>query len=311
VAGGVPGVSAPVDFTLVVVAYHRPASLRRLLAGVHAGGRAGDGTAPRVVVVNVDADADVAAVGDEFAATVVSTSNRGYAAAVNRGRLEVRDAITVFAGDDLQVDRTSVHRLVAAVATGEADAAAPRIVDGDGRDEGSVRALPTPGRLLVEWAMTSDRPRPADHGVQKWRRPTVTQRVEAFDAALVAVRTSVLVEHPLPEEYFLYWEELDWCWQLRAAGCRAVVVPEAVVHHAGGRTDVRADKQRLLARNAVRCVYRTQGRWAAVRAWPVVVLWQTRLLVVDVARRLLGRGDRVDARLAGVRAAFGAWREFA
>jgi hypothetical protein len=83
------------------------------------------------------------------------------------------------------------------------------------------------------------------------------------------------------------------------------------VHHAGGRADVRADKQRLLARNAVRCVYRTQGRWAAMRAWPVVVLWQTRLLVADSIRGLLGRGDRIGARLAGVRAAVGAWREFA
>src|SRR6185369_10195453 len=79
-ARGVSGMSTPVDFTLVVVAYHRPASLRRLLAGVHAGAPAGDGAAPRVVVVNVDADAEVTAVGTEFAATVVDTTNRGYAA---------------------------------------------------------------------------------------------------------------------------------------------------------------------------------------------------------------------------------------
>jgi hypothetical protein len=90
-----------------------------------------------------------------------------------------------------------------------------------------------------------------------------------------------------------------------------VLVPDAVVRHAGGRDDVRADKQRLLARNAVRCVYRTQGRRAAVRAWPIVMLWQLRLLVVDGLRALLGRENRVPARAAGVAAAFGAWREFA
>ena len=71
------------------------------------------------------------------------------------------------------------------------------------------------------------------------------------------------------------------------------------------------DKQRLLARNAVRCVRRTQGRFAAARAWPVVVLWQLRLLVVDTLRMLGGRQNRAGARLAGVGAALGAWREFA
>jgi GT2 family glycosyltransferase len=307
VAGGVPDMSTPLDYTLVVVAFHRPAALRRLLEGV----READGAGPRVVVVNVESDRDVAAVARDFHATEVTIPNLGYAAAVNRGCRAVRDAVTVFTGDDVEIDAASLRRLVATVASGSADVAAPRIVDATGNDEGSVRALPTPGRLFVEWAVTPDRPRRLGRHVEKWRRPEWTEAVEAFDAALVAVRTSVLVTTPLPEEYFLYWEELDWCWQLRAAGRRSVVVPDAVLRHAGGRQDVRADKQRLLARNAVRCVYRTQGRFAAMRAWPVVVLWQLRLLAVDGARFWFGRGDRVAARWAGVGAAFGAWREFA
>jgi hypothetical protein len=48
-----------------------------------------------------------------------------------------------------------------------------------------------------------------------------------------------------------------------------------------------------------------------MRAWPIVVLWQLRLLAVDGARAVLGRGDRSAARWAGVGAAVGAWREFA
>ena len=299
--------TAPTECTLVVVAYHRPVSLRRLLDGLDAGGT----SSPRVVVVNVEGDHDVESVAREFGATEVTVPNLGYAAAVNRGVREVRDEVTVFCGDDVEIDAASLRRLVATVATGAADVAAPRIVDTDGRVEASVRALPTPGRLLVEWAMTPDRPSPGLGHVEKWRRPTTTEQVDAFDAALVATRTSVLRATPLPEDYFLYWEELDWCWQLRAAGLRSVVVPDAVVRHAGGRDDVRADKQRLLARNAVRCVYRTQGRFAAVRAWPVVVLWQLRLLVVDAVRAVTGHGDRAGARLAGVGAALGAWREFA
>ena len=299
---------APEPFTVVAVVYHRSEPLRRLLGGIVADPVE---PRPRLVVVNLEGDLDVRAVADEFGATVVVAPDRGYAAAVNRGALEVTDEITVFACDDLEVDATSLRRLVNTVSSGSADVAVPRIVDLTGHEEASIRALPTPGKILVEWALTSDRARPNARRIQKWRRPRVTERVDAFDAALVAVRTELLQRYPLPEDYFLYWEEIDWCWQLRDAGQRAVLVPDAVVQHSGGRDDVRADKQRLLARNAVRCVFRTQGRTAAVLAWPIVVLWQVRLLVVDGFRALRGGGNRIPARVAGVGAAIAAWREFA
>ncbi len=298
----------PQPFTVVVVVYHRSEPLRRLLGGIVADPVEPQ---PRLVVVNLEDDLDVRSVAEEFGATVVVAPDRGYAAAVNRGALEVTDGITVFACDDLEVDATSLRRLVDTVASGAADVAVPRIVDLAGHEEASIRALPTPRRILLEWALTSDRPRPGSHRVQKWRRPQVTERVDAFDAALVAVHTEVLQRHPLPEDYFLYWEEIDWCWQLRDAGQRAVLVPDAVVQHAGGRDDVRADKQRLLARNAVRCVFRTQGRAAAMLAWPIVILWQVRLLVVDGLRTRRGGRNRIPARAAGVGAAICAWREFA
>jgi hypothetical protein len=66
-----------------------------------------------------------------------------------------------------------------------------------------------------------------------------------------------------------------------------------------------------MARNAVRCVRRTQGRLAALAAWPVVVLWNLRLVVTDVARLLARRGSasRARARVAGLVAAAGALSE--
>jgi GT2 family glycosyltransferase len=295
------------EYTFVVVAYHRPERLRRLLAGV-----TGRSESPaRVVVVNVDADTEVRRVADAFGATVVDVGNDGYAAAVNRGVAEVDTELVIFSGDDLEVPGAALRTLLAPVAAGIADVAVPQLMGEDGHPQATVRPLPTPGRILLEWAATGDRPLAPGHVVQKWRRPRVTESVDAFDAALVATRTNVLRAEPLPEEYFLYWEELDWSYRLHAGGRRVVIVPAALAVHAGGQADVRADKQRLLARNAVRCVYRTQGRAAAVRAWPAVILWQLRLLVVDAIRALFGRDNRVAARAAGVGAAVGAWREIA
>jgi len=83
--------------------------------------------------------------------------------------------------------------------------------------------------------------------------------------------------------------------------------PEVVVTTIGGRTDVRPEKARLLVRNAVRCVRRTQSRRAAVVTLPIVMLWQLRLLLQAAVRRS-GR-QSMTSRLAGCAAAVGAWRE--
>lgn len=305
------------EFTLVIVAYHRAESLRRLLEGLGPAPTVAGSTriaGPEIIVVNVEDDPEVAAiVCTDDRVRLIPAANQGYAASVNLGARFASHDVIVFANDDIEPVDGAFATLVQMIRDDLTDVALPQLVDDEGTDEGTIRALPTPGRLFVEWAMTSDRPRSEPRSVQKWRRPSEVERVDAATAAVVAVRTSLLRQHPLPEDYFLYWEELDWFWRLRAVGTRVDLVPEAVVVHRGGRDDVRPDKQRLLARNAVRCVDRTQGRAAAARAWPVVVLWQLRLFAVDTARTIVGRGSmqRVGARAAGVSAAAGAWREFA
>jgi GT2 family glycosyltransferase len=148
--------------------------------------------------------------------------------------------------------------------------------------------------------------------VRKWRRPPEAAPVEAGTAAVVAVRTALAREVPLPEAYGLYWEELEWFWRLRERGARVLYLPAAAVAHAGGRADVRPESARLLSRNAVRCVRRTQGAAAAWRAYPVVLLWQARLLLQDAVRAAAGSRAarrRLPARRAGAAAALAAWRE--
>jgi GT2 family glycosyltransferase len=297
--------------TVAVIAYRRPRALARLLAAL-------DGTTAEVVVVNVGDDLEVDAVAREAAVTprVLPVENRGFAAAVNAAASVARGEVVVFTNDDATLSAGAVVELADVVLAARADAAVPRVVDAQGRDEGTVLALPTLRRLLWEWALLPDAPLPSLRdrvSVQKWRRPTATESVDAARAVTVAVRADVLRSTPLPEDYFLYWEELEWFWRLRERGRRLVVVPTVEVVHAGGRADVRPEKSRLLARNAVRCVRRTQGRAAALGAYCIVIAWNARLLLLDGIRCAFGaRGSsapRVAARRAGLEAAFASWRE--
>jgi len=301
------------DVVAVVVAFHRPGSLAPLLAAL---------TDPRVaaVVVNVECDDAVTAVAREHDATVVDLpDNPGYAAAVNAGVAASAggpDDVVVFLNDDCRISALDLIALATVIERGEADVAVPRVVDGAGVLERTIAAIPTPASLVREWMLLPDTPVPAVPGsmrVEKWRAPTTPERIDAAAAVVVAARRNLLCNVPLPERYFLYWEESEWFWQLRERGAVVQYRPDTTCVHVGGRDDVRPEKSRLLARNAVRCVRVTQGRRAGALAWLVVLGWNLRLVVVDGIRAGFrpdeARRARLHARLAGLSAAGTSWRE--
>lgn len=296
---------SPTSASIVIVAFHRPESLQRLLAGLV-------DTRLERVVVNVESDPAVATVAIAGGARLVGTrQNVGFAAAVNLGAVHASSRVVIFTNDDVVAEAETMFALAAATTDG---VHAPQVLTGHGIVERTVQALPSLRSLLVECALTPDDPPGwATHttSVTKWRLPTNVTRVPAVSAVVVAVPTALLHRMPLPESYFLYWEESEWFWALNRAGIDVWYHPTLTIRHAGGRMDVRPEKSRLLARNAVRCIRRTGGRVRAAIAWPIVVAWQTRLFALDGLRLILGRLDVpvLDSRRAGLIAALRSWEE--
>ena len=279
-----PGIQpdARCELTCVVVAYHRPLEVERLVRGL---------TDPRiqVIIVNVENDPRVRRV--QCDRVVPAGSNIGYAAAVNRGVAASGSSVVVFMNDDVVASAKDVWWLAERVLAGKVDVAVPLVTGKDGQLELGNRApLGLAKRMLLKGMPV----------------PSGPMTVDAAWAPMVAVRTELIRMIPMPEDYFLYWEEFDWFYRLRTAGARIEVNPLVRIRHLGGPDGVRPEKSRLLARNAIRCVSHTRGRSAAVRAWPVVLGWQLQLLAGSLLSR---RGSTARAHAAGVWAAVGSWRE--
>jgi hypothetical protein len=78
------------------------------------------------------------------------------------------------------------------------------------------------------------------------------------------VRGAALAEAgPMDERYFMYSEEVEWCWRLRQAGWAIWQVPAARVTHVGGAATRQFRHKMLVA------LWRSRGRFAAERgpAW--------------------------------------------
>ncbi len=127
--------------------------------------------------------------------------------------------------------------------------AGARVEDGEGRQAQSAFRFPTPVSELVEGfklgvltKLLSERQLLYDLGDE-------AMPVDWVTGAAMMIRKKVLDEVGLLDEgYFLYFDEVDFCFRARQAGWPAYYVPDSVVTHLQAQateiTDDRKDKRR-------------------------------------------------------------------
>jgi N-acetylglucosaminyl-diphospho-decaprenol L-rhamnosyltransferase len=198
-----------------------------------------------VVVDNASAD-DSAAIAERHAGergrVIRNQANRGFAGGVNQAIEAAHGEFLLLVNPDCVLDPGSVARLVEACQAGaDVAGAAPRLRGADGvpQDRFQFRRLPTAGALVAELLFV-DKLAPWNPATARYRcrdcdfsRPGDVEQ-PAFSAVLLKTRV-VRREGPLDESFRPAWfDDVDYCRRLRAAGYRFVVVPDATGVHAGG-----------------------------------------------------------------------------
>jgi GT2 family glycosyltransferase len=194
-----------------------------------------------VVVDNASIDGSVEMIGRRFPDVLVleNRSNLGFARAVNRGIRATSSQLVLLLNPDTLADGEAIDALAAELRTNpDAAAAGPRIVDGDGRPEISWWFHLG---LLAEWRLRRLR-RAGERGAA-WahrRIEELTRRRREVDwltgACLMLQRRAAVAAGLMDEGYFLYFDDVDLCAALRAAGGRVLFLPEAGIVHLRGRT---------------------------------------------------------------------------
>jgi N-acetylglucosaminyl-diphospho-decaprenol L-rhamnosyltransferase len=223
----------PADAAVVITTYNALPWIEQCLESV-------SGT-PTVVVDNDSTDGTVAFVRERFPAVqVVEQPNLGLAAGWKRGLEEVPAARWALV---LNADAWLVgDALARMVAIGDAHAnvavVAPKLLNADGTLQRSVRGFPTRWRLATEYFyLRKLGPRTEllnafygagfDHASER--------EVECVMGACMLVRTSAVEEVGPPDtDFFLFSEEVDWCYRFAQAGWKTLFTPEARCVHVGG-----------------------------------------------------------------------------
>ena len=123
----------------------------------------------------------------------------------------------------------------------------------------------------------------------------------AHGAAMMVRRETVEKAGPMPEEYFLYYEELDWSERIREAGYRIVYDPRATVFHKESATTGRQSPLRSYYLTRNRLLFARRNRRGAARRLSTLYQLGAALPKSIAAALLGGRRDLAAAILRGGR----------
>jgi len=141
-------------------------------------------------------------------------SNLGFARGCNRGIREAKGKYVLLLNPDTVVIKDAIQKLLDfAKACPDAGAVGPKLLNPDGTTQPSAFYLPTPKKRPVESLVA----------------------VEALVMAAFLLTPRALKKVGfLNEKYFMYFEDLDYCRNLKSAGLKVYYLSEAEVIHYHG-----------------------------------------------------------------------------
>ena len=256
--------------SVLVVSWQSGAWLERCVRSI------GPDAAELIVADNASTDgsADRARAAAPHATVLALDRNLGFAGGVNAARRAAHAPRLLLLNPDAAATAGAVARLAAALdAAPDIGAAAGRLVGEDGAAQRgfNVRRLPTLASLLVDLLrldhLWPGNPVSATYYARDLD-PDASADVEQPAAACLMVRADVFDRLGGMDERFwpAWWEDVDFCRRLLAAGYRIRYVPDAVFTHAGGTSVEALGRRRFsqaFAANRRRYVRKHHGAVAA------------------------------------------------
>ena len=199
-----------------------------------------------IVVDNASADGTEEALAGRAGVRVLQMGrNAGFARANNRGIAASTGRHVLVLNPDTLVEVGAIDRMVDwADDHPWAGVVAPALVYPDGRDQQTARAFPTPSAAVFGRRSPLTRWFPRNRWSTRFLAGRAHHGDEPFEidwvsgACMLVPRCVIADVGAFDEDFFLYWEDADWCRRMADAGYQVWCLPKArVVHDEGGTRD--------------------------------------------------------------------------
>jgi exopolysaccharide biosynthesis polyprenyl glycosylphosphotransferase len=192
-----------------------------------------------ILVDNDSMDGSVPMVQARFphVQVISNRANLGYAAAVNQAIRSSTGEYFLILNADTQLRPNSVQALSSFLEDNpHAGMVGPKLIYPDGRLQHSCRTFYTFKTILLRRTVLGklfpNSRTLQDHLMLRWAHDGVREVDWVVGAAMMVRRAAVDEVGPMDERYFLYLEDVDWCYRMHLAGWRVYYVPQAeMIHH--------------------------------------------------------------------------------
>lgn len=251
--------TAPIS--VIIVSYNTREITLKCLHRLHASTRH---PLDVIVIDNASTDGSVQAVAEAFPETRILRNDRnvGFAAANNQGmRIACGDMFLLLNSDAFLLPGAVDNLRAFLQENPRAAVVGPRLLNADGTLQRSCHRFPSPGRAWIEafrlFTLFPHHPGLEDYG--RWDHDS-RRMVDFVSGACMLVRRSAYEKvGGFDELFFMYAEEADWQYRMRAKGWLAGFTPEAEAIHLGGASGVSTTIRRRVFESLDRYQYKHHG----------------------------------------------------
>ena len=166
---------------------------------------------------------------------IENEQNFGFARATNQGISRSSGRYILLLNPDTEVLEGSIESIVAFMKSRpEAGIAGAQLLNEDGSRQNSIANFPSLTTELFNKSLLR-RLFPRRYPGKEIEYPDAIEVDSVIGACMVTRREALERVGVLDEDYFLFFEETDWCYRMKAAGWRVYHVPQAKVIHFQGK----------------------------------------------------------------------------
>jgi GT2 family glycosyltransferase len=281
--------------SIIIIHYNTSGDLGRCLESIAA--CPPDCTYQILVVDNASTDAGLAQVREKHPDVewIMNTQNAGYSRGVNQGLEAVAAEYSLILNPDIVILPRAIDRLLErAEANSRAGILGPQLLNTDGSIQDSCRRFYTLATLLMRRTplgkIFRNNKSVDDHLMRDFDHLSERPVDWVLGGCMLVRRSAVERVGRMDERFFLYFEDVDWCWRMGRGGYDVLYVPDARFEHrhrrdsAGGPTK----KSFWMHLGSLISFYEKWGMLAwLLKRWrdplQTLLLWLTDIIALNVA----------------------------
>jgi len=260
------------DVSLLIVSFNTRDRLRQCLASLPPA--LGSVHAEIIVVDNASRDGSADMLAQEFPhiKLIRGESNLGFANANNLAAREALGRYWVLLNPDAVLPEGAIEQSVTRMdAETDIAMAGGRLLGEDGSDQPSARLFPS---LMIEFLTLSGLAARYPHSRffgqfdRTWADPGVESQVDWVPGAFAILRRETLDQVGFFDpRFFLYYEEVDLCRRIHAAGWKIMYWPALRIMHIGGESSKTLSDMSFSSKGSQLTLWRMRSQLLYYRKW--------------------------------------------